>query len=84
IVTEKDKLVELYQYPGYTKEEPTPLPNGVELDDILEKVIRAQRKTLIGNPNREIQGHLFERIAENYSCTLLGYHKISNLDHILT
>ncbi|XP_042325180.1 protein FAM227A isoform X2 [Sceloporus undulatus] len=117
-VAEKDKLVELYQYPGYTKEEPTPLPNGVDLDEILQKVIRAQRKTLIGktrwsvkmlykflsapciqailldsfwwqflhlyHPDREIQGHLFERIAENYSRTLLGCHKVSNPEHIFT
>ncbi|KAJ7330084.1 hypothetical protein JRQ81_016258 [Phrynocephalus forsythii] len=118
IVTEKDKLVELYQYPGYCKEELTPLPNGVNLDEILEKVIRAQNKTLVGktkwsvkmlrkfltapctqailldsfwwqflqlyHPNREIQGHLFERIAENYFSILLGCHKVSNQELILT
>nr|XP_020643267.1 protein FAM227A isoform X1 [Pogona vitticeps] len=117
-VTEKDKLVELYQYPGYCKEELTPLPNGVDLDEILEKVIHAQSKTSVGktswsvkmlhkflsapctqailldsfwwqflhlyHPNREIQGHLFERIAENYSRILLGCHKVSNQDLILT
>ncbi|KAF7240587.1 hypothetical protein EYD10_12745, partial [Varanus komodoensis] len=118
MVTEKDKLVELYQYPGYCKEELTLLPNGIELDEILDKVIRAQSKTIIGktrwavkmlrrflgapciqailldsfwwqflhlyHPNREIQGHLFERIAENYSRVLLGCHKVSNQEHILT
>ncbi|XP_061495123.1 protein FAM227A isoform X2 [Rhineura floridana] len=117
MVTEKDKLVELYQYPGYHKEEPTPLPNGIELDEILEKVIRAQGKSSVGktrwamkmlrtflrapciqailldsfwwqflhlyHPNREIQGYLFERVAENYSLILLGCHKVSNQEHIL-
>ncbi|XP_033018520.1 protein FAM227A [Lacerta agilis] len=48
MVTEKDKLVELYQYPGYCKEKPTPLPNGIELSEILGKVIRAQGKTPVG------------------------------------
>uniref|UniRef100_R4G9E6 Family with sequence similarity 227 member A n=1 Tax=Anolis carolinensis TaxID=28377 RepID=R4G9E6_ANOCA len=117
IIAETDKLVELFQYPGYSKEETTPLPNGVQLDDILEKVIQAQRKTSIAqtswslkmlrkflsapciqailldsfwwqflqlyHPNREIQGYLFERIAENYSRILLGCHKVSNQEHIL-
>ncbi|XP_063164641.1 protein FAM227A [Candoia aspera] len=117
MVTEKNKLVELYHYPGYHKEELTPLPNGIELDEILEKVIRAQSKTVVGktqwavkmlhrfldapctravlldsfwwqflhlyHPNREIQGHLFERIAENYACILLRYHKVSNQECIL-
>ncbi|CAI5786013.1 Hypothetical predicted protein [Podarcis lilfordi] len=118
MVTEKDKLVELYQYPGYCKEKPTPLPNGIELSEILEKVIRAQGKTPVGktrwaskmlqkfldapciqailldsfwwqflhlyHPNQEIQGHLFERISENYSRILLGCHKVANQEHILT
>ncbi|XP_060633035.2 protein FAM227A isoform X2 [Anolis sagrei] len=117
VMVETDKLVELFEYPGYSHEETTPLPNGVELDDILEKVIRAQRKTSVAQtswslqmlrkflsapciraivldsfwwqflqlyrPNKEIQGHLFERIAENYSRILLGCHKVSNREHIL-
>ncbi|XP_026548577.1 protein FAM227A [Notechis scutatus] len=114
--TEKNKLVELYHYPGYHEEEPTPLPNGIELNEILEKVIRAQSKTAVGktkwavkmlhrffdvpctravlldsfwwqflhlyHPNREIQGHLFQRIAENYALILLG--RASNQECILT
>ncbi|XP_053111867.1 protein FAM227A isoform X2 [Hemicordylus capensis] len=117
LVSEKNKLVELYQYPGYNKERPTPLPNGIQLEDILEKVVRAQRKTSVGktnwsikmlrqflnapciqailldsfwwlflhlyHPNREIQGHLFERIAENYSRSLLGCHKVASQEVIL-
>ncbi|XP_025031907.1 protein FAM227A [Python bivittatus] len=117
VVTEKNKLVELYQYPGYRKEELTPLPNGIQMDEILEKVIHAQSKTAAGktqwavkmlhrfldapctravlldsfwwqflhlyHPNREIQGHLFERIAENYARILLGCHKVSNQECIL-
>ncbi|XP_048357343.1 protein FAM227A [Sphaerodactylus townsendi] len=117
VVSEKDKLVELYQYPGYNKEELTPLPNGVELAEIVEKVIHAQGKTPIGkttwcqkmlhkflnapctqavlldsfwwlflqlyHPNQEIQGYLFDRIAENYSRILLGCHKVSNQENIL-
>ncbi|KAM6436458.1 protein FAM227A [Liasis olivaceus] len=117
VVTEKNKLVELYHYPGYRKEELTPLPNGIQMDEILEKVIHAQSKTAVGktqwavkmlhrfldapctravlldsfwwqflhlyHPNREIQGHLFERIAENYARILLGYHKVSNQECIL-
>lgn len=47
-VSEKDTLVELYEYPGFNKYEQTSLPNGIELNDILEKVIRAQKKTAIG------------------------------------
>ncbi|XP_066490568.1 protein FAM227A [Tiliqua scincoides] len=116
-VSEKDKLVELYQYPGYSEQELTSLPNGIELNEILEKVIRAQRKTAIGkthwsvkmlrkflhapctqailldsfwwlflhlyHPNREIQGCLFERIAENYSRTVLGCHRVSSQEDIL-
>ncbi|XP_074865179.1 protein FAM227A isoform X2 [Carettochelys insculpta] len=45
---EKNKLVELYQYPGYNEHEPTPLPNGTELADVIEKVVRAQRKSASG------------------------------------
>ncbi|XP_026559217.1 protein FAM227A [Pseudonaja textilis] len=116
MTTEKNKLVELYHYPGYHEEEPTPLPNGIELNEILEKVIRAQSKTAVGktkwavkmlhrffdvpctravlldsfwwqflhlyHPNREIQGHLFQRIAENYALILLG--RASNQECILT
>ncbi|XP_054844368.1 protein FAM227A isoform X4 [Eublepharis macularius] len=48
VASEKDKLVELYQYPGYNKQELTPLPNGLELEEIVEKVIRAQRRTPVG------------------------------------
>lgn len=48
MITEKNKLVELYHYPGYHEEEMTPLPNGIELNAILEKVIRAQSKTVVG------------------------------------
>lgn len=48
MITEKNKLVELYHYPGYNEEELTPLPNGIELNEILEKVIRAQSKTVVG------------------------------------
>ncbi|XP_060101440.1 protein FAM227A isoform X1 [Heteronotia binoei] len=48
VPTEKDKLVELYQYPGYNKQEVTPLPNGMDIDEIVEKVIQAQGKTPIG------------------------------------
>nr|XP_056702276.1 protein FAM227A [Euleptes europaea] len=117
VASEKDKLVELYQYPGYNKEELTPLPNGIELDEIVEKVIRAQGRTPIGktawslkmlrrflhapciqavlldsfwwlflhlyHPNLEIQGYLFDRVAENYSRMLLGCHKVSNQENIL-
>ncbi|XP_034259610.1 protein FAM227A [Pantherophis guttatus] len=117
MITEKNKLVELYHYPGYHEEELTPLPNGIELNEILEKVIRAQSKTVVGktkwavkmlhrffdapcsravlldsfwwqflhlyHPNREIQGHLFERIAGNYALILLGNHRTSNQECIL-
>ncbi|XP_054844366.1 protein FAM227A isoform X2 [Eublepharis macularius] len=117
VASEKDKLVELYQYPGYNKQELTPLPNGLELEEIVEKVIRAQRRTPVGktawslkmlrrflnapstqavlldsfwwlflhlyHPDLEIQGYLFDRIAENYSCILLGCHKVSNQENIL-
>ncbi|XP_039191399.1 protein FAM227A isoform X1 [Crotalus tigris] len=117
MITEKNKLVELYHYPGYHEEEMTPLPNGIELNEILEKVIRAQSKSVVGktkwavkmlhrffdvpstravlldsfwwqflhlyHPNREIQGHLFERIAENYASILLGNHRVSNQECIL-
>ncbi|KAJ6658907.1 hypothetical protein lerEdw1_019543, partial [Lerista edwardsae] len=116
-LSEKDKLVELYQYPGYNEKELTLLPNGIELKEILEKVIRAQRKTPIGksrwsvkmlrkflnapctqailldsfwwlflhlyHPNQTIQGCLFERIAENYSRTLLGCHRVASQEDIL-
>ncbi|XP_077195656.1 protein FAM227A isoform X2 [Paroedura picta] len=115
--TEKDKPVELFQYPGYNKQELTPLPNGIELEEIVEKVICAQSRTPIGkttwslkmlrrflnapctqavlldsfwwfflhlyHPNLEVQGYLFDRIAENYSRILLGCHKVSNQDNIL-
>ncbi|KAK9399922.1 hypothetical protein NXF25_012941 [Crotalus adamanteus] len=117
MITEKNKLVELYHYPGYHEEEMTPLPNGIELNEILEKVIRAQSKTVVGktkwavkmlhrffdvpstravlldsfwwqflhlyHPNREIQGHLFERIAENYASILLSNQRVSNQECIL-
>ncbi|XP_013910412.1 PREDICTED: protein FAM227A [Thamnophis sirtalis] len=117
MITEKNKLVELYHYPGYHEEELTPLPNGIDLNEILEKVIRAQSKTVVGktkwavkmlhrffdtpcsravlldsfwwqflhlyHPNQEIQGHLFERIAENYALILLGDHRASNQECIL-
>ncbi|ETE65620.1 hypothetical protein L345_08604, partial [Ophiophagus hannah] len=116
MITEKNKLVELYHYPGYHEEELTPLPNGIELNEILKKVIRAQSKTAVGktkwamkmlhrffdvpctqavlldsfwwqflhlyHPNQEIQGHLFQRIAENYALILLG--RASNQECILT
>ncbi|XP_070612217.1 protein FAM227A isoform X2 [Erythrolamprus reginae] len=117
MITEKNKLVELYHYPGYREGELTPLPNGIELDEILEKVIRAQSKIVVGktkwavkmlhkffdspcsqavlldsfwwqflhlyHPNREVQGYLFERIAENYALILLGNHRVSNQECIL-
>ncbi|XP_074797673.1 protein FAM227A isoform X2 [Natator depressus] len=107
--SEKNKLVELYQYPGYNKHEPTPLPNGTELTDVIEKVVCAQRKSASGKtpfpskmlqkfltapishailldsfwwfflhlyqPNREIQGRLFDRIAKNYAALLFDCHK---------
>ncbi|XP_074865170.1 protein FAM227A isoform X1 [Carettochelys insculpta] len=106
---EKNKLVELYQYPGYNEHEPTPLPNGTELADVIEKVVRAQRKSASGKtpfspkmlqkfltapvsqavlldsfwwfflhlyqPNREIQGWLFDRIAKNYAAFLFECYK---------
>ncbi|KAM7178235.1 protein FAM227A isoform 1-T1 [Macrochelys suwanniensis] len=102
--SEKNKMVELYQYPGYNEHEPTPLPNGTELADVIEKVVCAQRKSASGKtpfpskmlqkfltapvshailldsfwwfflhlyqPNREIQGLLFDRIAKNYATLL--------------
>uniref|UniRef100_A0A674IH93 Uncharacterized protein n=1 Tax=Terrapene triunguis TaxID=2587831 RepID=A0A674IH93_9SAUR len=46
--SEKNKLVELYQYPGYNEHEPTPLPNGTELAEVIEKVVCAQRKSASG------------------------------------
>uniref|UniRef100_A0A8C4VGK9 Family with sequence similarity 227 member A n=1 Tax=Gopherus evgoodei TaxID=1825980 RepID=A0A8C4VGK9_9SAUR len=46
--SEKNKLVELYQYPGYDEHEPTPLPNGTELAEVIEKVVCAQRKSASG------------------------------------
>ncbi|XP_074980224.1 protein FAM227A isoform X4 [Caretta caretta] len=107
--SEKNKLVELYQYPGYNMHEPTPLPNGTELTDVIEKVVCAQRKSASGKtpfpskmlqkfltapvshailldsfwwfflhlyqPNREIQGRLFDRIAKNYATLLFDCHK---------
>ncbi|XP_038258976.2 protein FAM227A isoform X2 [Dermochelys coriacea] len=107
--SEKNKLVELYQYPGYNEHEPTPLPNGTELTDIIEKVVCAQRKSASGKtpfpskmlqkfltapvshailldsfwwfflhlyqPNREIQGQLFDRIAKNYAALMFDCHK---------
>lgn len=48
MVTEKDKLVELYQYPGFSKHELTPLPNGINLKDVVDKVVKAQSKRPIG------------------------------------
>ncbi|XP_030402238.1 protein FAM227A isoform X4 [Gopherus evgoodei] len=107
--SEKNKLVELYQYPGYDEHEPTPLPNGTELAEVIEKVVCAQRKSASGKtpfpskmlqkflttpvsqailldsfwwfflhlyqPNREIQGQLFDRIAKNYAALLFDCHR---------
>ncbi|XP_044841201.1 protein FAM227A isoform X1 [Mauremys mutica] len=107
--SEKNKLVELYQYPGYNEHEPTPLPNGTELAEVIEKVVCAQRKSASGKtpfpskmlqkflttpvsqailldsfwwfflhlyqPNREIQGRLFDRIAKNYAALLFDCHR---------
>ncbi|XP_039343938.1 protein FAM227A isoform X5 [Mauremys reevesii] len=107
--SEKNKLVELYQYPGYNEHEPTPLPNGTELAEVIEKVVCAQRKSASGKtpfpskmlqkflttpvsqailldsfwwfflhlyqPNREIQGWLFDRIAKNYAALLFDCHR---------
>uniref|UniRef100_K7F8X1 Family with sequence similarity 227 member A n=1 Tax=Pelodiscus sinensis TaxID=13735 RepID=K7F8X1_PELSI len=114
---EKNKLVELYQYPGFNEHEPTPLPNGMELADIIEKVVHAQRKSASGKvlciltksskmmlqkfltapvshailldsfwwfflhlyqPDKKIQGRLFDRIAKNYAALLFDCHKFSN------
>ncbi|XP_006029908.3 protein FAM227A [Alligator sinensis] len=47
-MSEKDKLVELYQYPGYNEHEPTALPNETNLAEVVEKVVRAQRKPASG------------------------------------
>ncbi|XP_050773169.1 protein FAM227A isoform X3 [Gopherus flavomarginatus] len=107
--SEKNKLVELYQYPGYDEHEPTPLPNETELAEVIEKVVCAQRKSASGKtpfpskmlqkflttpvsqailldsfwwfflhlyqPNREIQGRLFDRIAKNYAALLFDCHR---------
>ncbi|KAM9173100.1 protein FAM227A [Pangshura tecta] len=107
--SEKNKLVELYPYPGYNEHEPTPLPNGTELTEVIEKVVCAQRKSASGKtpfpskmlqkflttpvsqailldsfwwfflhlyqPNREIQGRLFDRIAKNYAALLFDCHR---------
>ncbi|XP_048690067.2 protein FAM227A isoform X3 [Caretta caretta] len=59
--SEKNKLVELYQYPGYNMHEPTPLPNGTELTDVIEKVVCAQRKSASGKtpfPSKMLQKFL--------------------------
>ncbi|XP_053111870.1 protein FAM227A isoform X5 [Hemicordylus capensis] len=45
--------------------------------------ILSQGRIAQKKPNREIQGHLFERIAENYSRSLLGCHKVASQEVIL-
>ncbi|XP_043923919.1 protein FAM227A isoform X2 [Protopterus annectens] len=39
----KPKLVELQQFPGINKHDVTPLPNNTSLDNVIEKVILAQK-----------------------------------------
>ncbi|XP_028935039.1 protein FAM227A isoform X2 [Ornithorhynchus anatinus] len=68
----KKQLAELYQYPGYQKDKPTELPNEVALFDMVANVVRAQRNTACGKPNKEIQSQLFDRIARNYTILLLN------------
>ncbi|XP_008177528.1 protein FAM227A isoform X2 [Chrysemys picta bellii] len=64
--SEKNKLVELYQYPGYNEHEPTPLPNGTELAEVIEKVVCAQRKSASGKtpfPSKMLQKFLTAPIS---------------------
>lgn len=37
----KPKLVELYQYPGYEKNECTPLPNDIKIKDVVNKALES-------------------------------------------
>lgn len=37
----KPKLIELYQYPGYEKDSLTPLAHNMKIENILEKVINS-------------------------------------------
>ncbi|XP_069053768.1 protein FAM227A [Lepisosteus oculatus] len=39
---DKPKLVELHQYPGFSNEMPTLLPNNITLDTIISRVMKAQ------------------------------------------
>ncbi|XP_066565879.1 protein FAM227A isoform X2 [Amia ocellicauda] len=39
---DKPKLVEVHQYPGFSKEMPTPLPNNIALNTIMSRVVKAQ------------------------------------------
>nr|XP_032647888.1 protein FAM227A isoform X3 [Chelonoidis abingdonii] len=65
--SEKNKLVELYQYPGYNEHEPTPLPNGTELAEVIEKVVCAQRKSASGKtpfPSKMLQKFLTTPVSQ--------------------
>ncbi|XP_039597466.1 protein FAM227A-like isoform X2 [Polypterus senegalus] len=41
---EKPKLVELQHYPGFSETEPTSLPTGVHIDEVIERVVAAQTR----------------------------------------
>ncbi|XP_075142263.1 protein FAM227A [Leptodactylus fuscus] len=41
----KPKLVELYQFPGFSSHSPLPLPHEISLNSIIEKVVSAHRIT---------------------------------------
>ncbi|KAG2462130.1 CC42M protein, partial [Polypterus senegalus] len=63
---EKPKLVELQHYPGFSETEPTSLPTGVHIDEVIERVVAAQTRPKKKKPNEETAKKLFSRTSENY------------------
>ncbi|XP_046285655.1 protein FAM227A isoform X3 [Marmota monax] len=67
---EKNLLAELYQPPKFNDSGPNKLPNGVDFCDMVGNVIRAEKNTLSGKPNKEVQNRLLDRIARHYAFLL--------------
>nr|XP_040133881.1 protein FAM227A isoform X2 [Ictidomys tridecemlineatus] len=69
-IAEKNLLAELYQPPKFNDSGPNNLPNGVDFCDMVGNVIRAEKNTLSGKPNKEVQNRLLDRIAWHYASLL--------------
>ncbi|XP_068798105.1 protein FAM227A isoform X2 [Struthio camelus] len=65
--TSEEGTVEMYQYPGYNKHKLTPLPNGIELTDVVEKTVRAQGKSSSGKtlfPREMLRNFLIAPVSQ--------------------